>query len=271
MPQTAQRKKMNGFFLYWRYIRLHFLSGLQYKGWFLMVIQVIFVVITDPIGTIFLFSRFGSIGAWSMERILLIYSMAITSFGLSESLARGFDSFPWKMVQNGGFDLILLRPRSTFVQVAASVFHIHRLARVASGLIAIAWCLVRLGVAITPWRLFLLLYALAGGCLLYTGVFVLTSGLSFFTIKGLNWIYILTNASYQVTRCPMEYMPQALRTIFVFLVPVMVVSYYPSSVICGWGEPVWTGLLALPAGFAFLGLSFFMWRVGVRHYKSTGS
>ena len=139
----ASVKKMNGLRLYGRFIRLHFLAGLQYKGWPLMMLQALFVVITDPIGTLFLFSRFGSIGPWSMERILLMYAMAITAFGLAELLFRGFDSFPWRMVRGGEFDRVLLRPRSTFLQVAVSTFQINRLARIVSGLVASLWCLSR--------------------------------------------------------------------------------------------------------------------------------
>lgn len=62
---------MKGLKLYFKYIRMNFLSGLQYKGWPIMVLQVMLVVITDPISTIFMFSRFGSIGEWSVERIQL--------------------------------------------------------------------------------------------------------------------------------------------------------------------------------------------------------
>lgn len=87
---------MNGFRVYLKYLRINFLSGLQYKGWPLTMLQVLLVVVTDPIGVIFMFSRFGSIGAWSMERILLIYAMAVTSFGLAETFCRGFDYFPGK-------------------------------------------------------------------------------------------------------------------------------------------------------------------------------
>jgi ABC-2 type transport system permease protein len=113
--------------LYFKYIRMSFLSGLQYKGWPIMVLQVLIVVVTDPIGLIFMFSRFGSIGEWSVERIVLIYAIAITSFGLAETFCRGFDYFPWKMIRSGDFDRILLRPRSLIIQIAASYFHIHRL------------------------------------------------------------------------------------------------------------------------------------------------
>jgi ABC-2 type transport system permease protein len=53
--------------------------------------------------------------------------------------------------------------------------------------------------------------------------------------------------------------------------PMLVVSYYPAAAVCGWGESRFTGLLALPAGFAFLLFSTRIWRIGVRHYTSTGS
>jgi ABC-2 type transport system permease protein len=116
-----------------------------------------------------------------------------------------------------------------------------------------------------------LLLALIGGFLAYTGVFIMTSGLAFFTIQGLDWIYIFTNASYQVTRCPIDYMPRVLRYLFTFFMPMLVVSYYPAAAVCGWGVSYGQGLLALPAGIAFLGFSTMVWQFGVAHYKSTGS
>ena len=250
---------------------MNFLTGLQYKGWPIMILQVMIVVITDPIGLIFMFSRFGRIGEWSAERIILIYAMAVTSFELADTFCRGFDCFPWRMIRTGDFDRVLLRPRSMIVQIAGSYFHIHRLSRVFGGICAIIWCLWRQGIEMLPLDVLTLVSALAGGFLAYAGVFIMTSGIAFFTIKGLDWIYIFTNASYQVTRCPIDYMPKVLRYLFTFFMPMLVVSYYPASAICGWGESYFKGLLALPAGLAFFLFSTFVWRFGVKHYKSTGS
>jgi ABC-2 type transport system permease protein len=262
---------LNGIRLYFKYIRLSLLTGLQYKGWPFMIVTVFITVITDPIGLLLLFSRFGPIGVWTVERIILIYAIALTSFGLAETFSRGFDYFPWRMIRSGDFDRVLLRPRSLFVQIIGSYFHVHRIPRVATGLGAIFWCLWKLQVPFTVMNTCTLIFALAGGFLAYTGVFVFTSGIAFFTVKGLDWIYIFTNASYQVTRCPVDYMPKALRYMFTFVMPMLVVSYYPASAICGWGEDYFLGLLALPAGCLFLIVSMFVWRFGVRHYKSTGS
>lgn len=265
------QKKMSGFRLYWRYLRLHALSGVQYKGWFFMIFQVFVSTITDPIATVFLFSRFGSIGQWSMERILLMYSLAVTCFGLAECFCRGFDSFPFGMIQNAGFDRVLLRPRSTYLQVAASAFHLHRVSRVISGLVVTCVCLWRLAVPVGPLQILYILYIYLSGLIVYSGVFVVTSGAAFFSVKGLDWIFIFTNASYQVPRVPVPYMPRPLYVMFTFLMPMLLISYYPASVLCGWGEPTWTGFLALPAALVFFFLASRMWNFGMRHYASAGS
>ena len=132
--------------IYFKYIRMHILSGLEYKGWWMMCLQTAFTVVTDPIAVVLMFLRFGGIGEWRMEHILLIYCLAVTSFGLAEVFCRGFDYFPWRMIRSGDFDRLLLRPRSLFTQVAASYFHLHRIPRPVTGIIAVIWILVRLRV-----------------------------------------------------------------------------------------------------------------------------
>ena len=257
--------------VYVKLLRMNILAGVEYKGWWLMVIQTFVVVLADLVSTFLLFSRFGSIGEWTLERIVLIYALAVTAFGLAETLCRGFDYFPWHMIRSGNFDRVLLRPRSLTVQVAGSYFHLHRISRVVTGLFLIIWALSRMGVTLGPWQILMLLCCLCGGFVMYCGVFILTSGIAFFSIKSLDWIFILTNASYQVARCPVPYLPRILYHVFTFFLPMLVISYYPASALCGWGEPLWTGWMALPAGLAFLGISLAVWRFGVRHYKSTGS
>lgn len=257
--------------VYFRMLHINMLGGMEYKGWWLMIVQTMVVMLADLVSTFLLFSRFGSIGEWSLERIVLIYAIAVAGFGLAETFCRGFDYFPWRMIRSGEFDRVLLRPRPLAVQVAGSYFHLHRLSRVVIGVFLVVWALVRMDIAMVPWRILMLLGALCGSFLMYCGVFILTSGIAFFSIKSLDWIYILTNASYQLARCPVPYLPQVLYRIFTFVLPMLVVSYYPASALCGWGEPTWLGWLALPAGVLFMVVSLAVWRFGVRHYKSTGS
>lgn len=121
-----------------------------------------------------------------------------------------------------------------------------------------------------PVNILLLTGALLGGAMVYIGIFILGAAHSFFTVDGGNWIYIFTNGSYQLTKLPPEYLPKWLKGAFQFVMPMLVFSYYPASAICGWGEPVWTGFLALPVGAAFMGLTLIAFRFGVKHYRSAG-
>ena len=251
---------------------MHFLTGLQYKGWWVMAIQVLVTCCADIVPAYLLFARMGNIGEWTWERILLIYALAVASFGLAESFFRGFDYFPWHMLRSGDFDRLLLRPRSLVAQVAGSFFHIHRLARACIGIGAVVWALGRLGVPATPYTVSVIALALTGGAIVYSGVFVMSSGIAFYTVKALDWIYIVTNASYQVTRIPIDYMPALFRHAFTFVMPMLVISYMPAAAVCGWnGAHPLSGYLALPAGIAFLALSRLVWKVGLRRYQSTGS
>ena len=77
--------------MYFRYIRLHFLSQLQYTLWPLALLTTALFVVTDPLDALLMFERFGSIGEWTVSRVLLMYGMALFAFGLAELFARGHD------------------------------------------------------------------------------------------------------------------------------------------------------------------------------------
>lgn len=261
---------MNEFRLYFRYMRLHTLSTLQYRGWFVTVFVVLFNVMTDPLDAMLMLDRFGGIGGMLPSQILLVYSIAVCAFGLAEFFGRGFDSFPW-MVKGGEFDRILLRPRSTIVQTITLRFQLARLSRVVGMGALMIWCLRGQSAPFGPREAWLLISALAGGMLVYLGVFILTSALAFVTIEAIDLSYVFTNGSYQAAKVPPKLLPDWMRRMLTYIVPMFIFCYYPAAAICGWGEPEILAYLALPVGVVFVGLSLLVWEIGVRHYKSTGS
>lgn len=256
--------------LYFKFIKMHFLSWLEYKGWWLAFIQQFIMCTIELLPTWLMFYRMGDIGEWSMERILLIYSMAIISFGIAEAFCDGFAAFPWKMLQSGDFDRLLLRPKSLALQVAGSVFSVYRLTKAFWGTGLAIWALRELKISFSVFNMVVLILAIIGGVLMYSGVFILSSGIAFFTIKALDWINIFTYASYQITRIPIVYMPGWIKNFFTFIAPLLVVSYYPVAAVCNW-EKKYYGLIALPAGALFFAAALVVWKIGIAHYKSTGS
>ncbi len=53
----------NAIHIYRKSIQMNWRAGLEYKGWWLMVLNVLFNVVTDPLSTILLFSRFSRYAA----------------------------------------------------------------------------------------------------------------------------------------------------------------------------------------------------------------
>jgi len=260
---------MNGFRLYWRYARMHIREFLAYTGWPMTMLSALLFVIMDPLDVIFMLDRFGSVGDWSASRLILMYSVALTSFGLAELFGRGFDSFP-PLVRNGEFDRVLLRPRSLFLQSMTLRFHLTRLVRVSGGFLLMIYALRAQSFVPSPVNLLILLGALTGGAMIYIGVFILGAAHSFFAVDAGNWIFVFTNGSYQAAKVPPGSLPGWMRNLFQFVMPMLIFSYYPASVMCGWGEPFWTGLIALPVGALFMALTLIVFRFGVKHYRSAG-
>ena len=262
---------MNECRLYFRYVGMEMRGQMQYKGWWVQILTVLFTVLTDPIEALLLFDRFGAVGEWTVSRVMLMYGMAIFCFGLAETLVgRGFDAFP-SVIRTGGFDRILLRPRSLFVQTAAARFHLHRLARVTGGAVIIWLALRAQRMPLTPGNVTMLVCALLGGFLTYVGVFVLTAAPTFYTVEGAQFTYIFTNGSYQVAKVPPVYLPDWLRRLFLYVVPMFAFCYLPAGAMCGWGVSRISGWLALPIGALFCALSYGIWLLCARHYTSTGS
>ena len=75
----------------------------------------------------------------------------------------------------------------------------------------------------------------------------------------------------QAVKAPPQLLPAWLRHVFTFLMPMFLFTYYPAAAACGWGGSQLLGWLALPLCGLFFGAAHVFWRVGVRHYKSTGS
>ncbi len=256
--------------LWTRYVRIHALSQLQYRGWILGMLPNLVFVVTDPLDAVLMFDRFGALGEWTASRILLMYGLALLAFGLSEAFLRGIDLFPG-LVRSGEFDRLLLRPRALLFQAAALRFHLNRLNRVVTGLLLALVCLRAQEMSVTFANIVLLLLAVAGGTLAYAGVMLIAAAAAFFTVGDSQLINLFTNGSHQAVKAPPQLLPAWLRHVFTFLMPMFLFTYYPAAAVCGWGGSLIMGWLALPLCGAFFGIACLFWRFGVRHYKSTGS
>jgi ABC-2 type transport system permease protein len=266
---------MDSLGLYFKYIRISFHSQLQYRVSFILLMLGSFLgSFIDFIGIWVLLSRFSSLKGWNMAEIAFFYGLINMAFGISEGLGRGFDMFHYQVI-SAEFDRTLLRPRSTVLQVLAHDFQLLRAGRLLQGLAVLFWASLNLGIDWNVAKIGLLIFAISGGVMLFTGLMVVQATLSFWSVQSLEIINSFTYGGVEATQWPLPVYKRWFAAIFIFLIPLACVNYFPALAIMGkpdiLNSPVWFQWLAPLAGFAFMAIALWAWQYGVRHYRSTGS
>src|SRR5215470_368838 len=120
--------------LYRRYLGISVRGQLQYRAALAMQIFGNLVITAVEFFAIWaLFARFGSLRGWSLVEVALMYGLVDVSFALADSFGRGFDAFG-TLVKSGDFDRLLLRPRSTVLQLMGQELRLRPLGRLAQGI-----------------------------------------------------------------------------------------------------------------------------------------
>lgn len=261
--------------LYFKYLKLSIESQLQYKSSFVMMsIGHFLMTFVDFLGLWVLFERFGNINGFTFEEAALFYGMVHIAFAITESWTRGFDTFP-NLVRTGEFDRILLRPRTTVLQVLGHDIHLMRIGRFSQGLIVLVWAVCKLNIKWSLGKVLLLIGAIIGGNFLFSGFIVLQATLSFWSVQSLEIINSFTHGGVQASQYPLSIYRKWFRKILIYIIPLATINYFPAINILENNDllnyPNWIGWISPFVGLLFFILSLFAWRIGVKHYTSTGN
>ena len=261
--------------LYVRYASISARSQMQYRASFVMeAIGQFGALGTEFIGILVLFSRFDTLEGWSLAEVAFLYSLVHLGFAFADTFSRGFDSFG-VTIRLGDFDRLLLRPRSTALQLAGQEIVLRRLGRLVLAFAVIAWATTALDVDWTAAKAALTVLTVVCGAALFAGLMILHATLAFWTTETLEMTNIVTHGGVETTQFPLSIYRPWFRGIFTFVFPLGAVSYFPALAILGkpdpLGSPLWFQHAAPLIGIVFLLVCLRVWGFGVRRYMSTGS
>ncbi|HZJ64384.1 MAG TPA: ABC-2 family transporter protein [Kofleriaceae bacterium] len=261
--------------LYVHYAKVSIRSQLQYRASVVMgTVGVCMITATEFIAVWALFDRFRQLRGWTLPEIALFYGMISISWALCDAVGRGFDAFG-AMVKTGGFDRVLLRPRSTVFQLLAQDLVLRRIGRLAQGGAVLGYAIAAGAIDWTPGRVALLTGAIACGVCAFLGLQICQATSTFWTVEGLEVWNAFTHGGLLMSQYPVSIYRSWFRGVFTYAIPLACVNYFPGLAILGRPDPLGTpsvlGWVAPLAGPAFLVVSLQLWRIGVRHYRSTGS
>jgi len=248
---------------------------MQYRGSFIAQIAGNFGVnFVELIAILILFSHFGTIGGWDVGEVAFLYGLSCTSFGIAHLLGSGFSSFS-TLIHQGTFDRVLVRPVGTLLQVLAADMQIRRLGEALQGVLVLGAAIGFVGIEWTVGRLVYLPIVLASAVLLYVALFAIEATVCFWTTQATEVLNAFTYGGSDMAQYPLHIYDGWLRGLLLFVVPIGFVIYLPSLYLLDKPDPLglpgFVPFLAPVAALAFAMAAAALWRLGVRHYRSTGS
>lgn len=256
--------------LYLKFVAMQLKCQMQYKTSFVMTALGQFLTsFTAFLSVLFLFTRFHSVQDYSFSEVLICFSVMLTSFSLTECFVRGFDIFP-RLIRSGNLDRILVRPRSEIFQVLTSTIEFSRIGRLLQAIAVLVYAVPTSGVVWTADKVLAVILMLLGGVAVFSALFILYAGFSFFTIEGLEFMNIFTDGSREFGMYPLSVYGEGVLKFYTYCIPIALFQYYPFLYLVGRSDDV--RLIFLPLlGFLFLIPCYAFFRFGLRRYKSTGS
>ena len=255
--------------LYGRYVALSLRTQLVYRATFVMkTVGHLLVTAIEFFGIWALFSRFGTLGGWSLREVALIYGGTDVAFAITSAVGRGFDKFG-SILKAGDFDRMLVRPRSPVLQLLGFELQLMRIGRLAQGLVVLVWA----GSALpwTPATALLLLASIIGTACTFLGLVILQATTAFWTIETLEVWSAFTYGGNYAAQYPMAIYRRWFQRFFTAVIPLALTSYYPARAILGRDSIGALHVLGPLAGIAFLAVSLGVFRIGVRYHASTGT
>ena len=239
------------------------------KAFIISVIGTFLITFLLTISIYFLFEEFGSIGTWTFYEVAFLFGMVFWNFSLAEMFLRGLDHFD-KIIKNGEFDRILIRPQNLLLQATCTEFDFSKIGRAIQCIAIIIIAIANISICWNLYNILVFILMNIGCFIIFLGIFILKASFCFWTIDGLEFMNILAEGGKKVAQYPIDIYAKWFRMFFTFIVPFGLVNYYPVIYLFGKVDNWYYGVFPLFT-IIFLIPCLIVWKIGVKHYESTGS
>lgn len=255
--------------LYLKFLSIHFRSAMTYRtSFFLSCLGQLLITTNVFLSVIFLLDRFESVGGYTLPQLSLCYAVILAGTSLAECFARGIDVFH-RLLSDARFDRIMVRPRSLLFQTLCQEMKPTMLARMLQAVVMLVWAIGSGAVDWTLWKAVTLALMILCGAAIFFGLYLVNACVCFFTLEHIESLNIFLDGPREYGKYPFGIYGKPVLVILTFLVPLALVQHWPLQYLFDRG-PAWYGLLPI-VSLLFLIPCALLWRLGVRHYRSTGS
>ncbi|HEY8344940.1 MAG TPA: ABC-2 family transporter protein [Bacillota bacterium] len=258
---------MANFRLYLQGVKVALASRMAYRGdFFMSMIIMLLVEMGAPLLTILIYHNGASFPGWTMYEALLIQGVFLLAKGIAFPFFFGIVWNTIQRVQEGTFDLLLIKPKSALFLAIVTAFDSEDLGKLIGGLTLFALSLSRIappgpGEYLQFAALFFIaLTALFGFALILAGL-------------GIVWIgnfrvYDIFESVVNFGKYPAALFSKSLQTLITLIIPIAILGYIPASALLG--KPAAGTWSAVAVSILFLLFSLGFWHWMLKKYSSAG-
>ena len=237
---------------------------------FIDTLAVLFSMVVQLTVLTTLFSKVTALKGWSFDQVLFIYGFSLVPLGLFNLTSLNMYRFSDTFIIQGKFDRVLLRPVGTLAQVMFESFNVAGFNEIAIGSAVMVYAGGNLGMELGTSELFGVLLLGPSASLVYTGVFLGITSVSFWFEDRMGLAPPVYNL-IRFSRYPMTIFGTPVRMFLTFILPFAWVAFYPATWFIGSPEFSRFAMLTPVVGIIVFTGSVLIWRAGTRNYSSTGS
>ncbi|MEK8133056.1 ABC-2 family transporter protein [Paenibacillus filicis] len=252
------------------YLKNYMKTRLTYRSDFW--IEVLSDLLFNGLNLFFILVVFGhtaSIDEWNEQQVLFIYGYFMVAYGIFITFFNLW-SFSEKYIVKGEMDRILTRPAHNLVQLMLENMDPSSLFSALVGFLIMVFTWPQLGLTLTWSDPFIFLLLLVGSIMIYAGVYIFFTALSFFSDAPTGITALLWNLQ-NYGRYPMTIYNAVMKFALTWVLPFGFVGFYPSAYFLdrtNWGS---FALLTPVVGLVFFGIGLATWNYGVKRYRGAGS
>jgi ABC-2 type transport system permease protein len=256
--------------LYLESFKFNIKKQLEYKSSFIMnMLSQFFLFFTYYFIIIGLFNKFSNIKGFTLYEVLLCFSIIHFGFSFNETFFRGIDRFE-TLVINGELDRLLLRPRGILLQVLCNEIDFVKIVRMLQSVIILIISLIKLDITWNILKVITLILMMLASIIIFFGIFVLTASYCFITVQGLEIKNVFTDGGKNLAQYPIGIYKKGVIFFFTFIIPYAFINYYPLLYFIDKTDNILYMLSPLLV-FVFLIPCLLSFKIGLKHYSSTGS
>jgi ABC-2 type transport system permease protein len=249
--------------------RASLLVALQYRLDFVLSFSLgLFWSASTLVPLLVLFRMRDGVAGWTWPEALLVTSFFLMMKSVLSAVIQPSAVATVEQIRLGTLDFVLLKPADSQFLVTTSRLEVARVSDFLAGIVLMVLALVQRGEPVTVLGVVTAAWVFVAGVTILYSLFVLVLSMAFLFVKIDNLSYLMASI-FDAARWPASIFRGALALLFTFVIPLAVMTTYPSLALLGKAGAARVAIATAVAA-VFFASSRWSWSRAIRRYTSAG-